>query len=173
MRWLREVGLGDWVLEQHRRGATVIGICGGFQMLGRTVCDPLGVESQASSAEGLGLLPVDTTMAAEKTTEVRSAITRGGVQFGAYEIHLGITAVEGGVEPFARLDDGRFDGACVDRVVGTYLHGALENAEVCAELFGVPVPYRLGLPSASGTNGWLTGSSSMDAGWSGSASCEG
>ena len=140
LRWLRDVGLGDWVLDQHRRGATVVGVCGGFQMLGRTVRDPLGMESNAAFVEGLGLLPIDTTMAAAKTTEVRSAVTRGGVPFTGYEIHLGNTTVDGEVEPFARLDDGRLDGACLNRVVGTYLHGALENADVCAELFGVPVP---------------------------------
>lgn len=108
-------------------------------MLGRVVRDPLGVESAARIAEGLGLLPADTVMAAEKTTEVRAATTRGGVRFTGYEIHLGMTHIEGTAEPFARLDDGRVDGACTNGVVGTYLHGALENADVCAELFDVPV----------------------------------
>jgi cobyric acid synthase len=79
-------------------------------------------------------------MAAEKTTEIRSAVTRGGVRFNSYEIHMGATRRDDNVEPFARLDDGRVDGACADRVIGTYLHGALESAEVCAELFNVPVP---------------------------------
>lgn len=140
LRWLRDVGLDNWVLHQHRQGARVIGVCGGFQMLGRCVHDPLGVESQTSSAEGLGLLPVETTMAAQKITQIRSAMTRGGVSFTAYEIHMGVTTVDRGVEPFARLDDGRAEGACIDRVIGTYLHGALEHAGVCAELLGVPVP---------------------------------
>ena len=139
LAWLREVGLADWVLKQHQRGAKVIGVCGGFQMLGRTIADPLGVESMASTARGLGLLPIDTTMAADKTTEVRTATTRGGVPFAAYEIHMGVTSIDAGVEPFARLDDGRADGACVGAVSGTYLHGALENAAVCSELLGVHV----------------------------------
>ena len=140
LAWLRRVGLADWVLAQHQRGARVIGICGGFQMLGRTIADPLGVESHASTMQGLGLLPVDTAMAAEKTTGVRSARTRGGVAFSAYEIHMGVTSIDAGVEPFARLGDGRTDGACVGRVTGTYLHGAIADAGVCGELLGVAVP---------------------------------
>ncbi len=139
LAWLRDVGLADWVLQQHQRGAKVIGVCGGFQMLGRTIADPLGVESKTSTARGLGLLPIDTTMAADKTTQVRTATTRGGVPFAAYEIHMGVTSIDAGVEPFARLDDGRAEGACVGKVSGTYLHGALEHADVCSELLGVPV----------------------------------
>jgi adenosylcobyric acid synthase len=138
LRWLRQVGLDQWIHTQHRRGATVIGICGGFQMLGRTILDPCGMESSTPRAEGLGLLPAETVLATTKTTEVRSATSRGGVRFGAYEIHLGVTSLDVPCEPFARLADGRVDGACVDRVVGTYLHGALEHADVCAEVFGVP-----------------------------------
>jgi adenosylcobyric acid synthase len=108
-------------------------------MLGRSIADPHHVESSCDRADGLGLLPVDTTLAPTKTTVVRRATTRGGVSFSGYEIHAGETTVDGEVEPFAMLEGGRVDGACVGRVVGTYLHGALEHAEVCAELFGVPI----------------------------------
>jgi adenosylcobyric acid synthase len=140
LRWLWASGIAEWTLAQHRRGATVIGICGGFQMLGRSVHDPLGIESDLRFASGLGLLPVVTVMANSKRTEVTDAVTRGGVRFTGYEIHVGRTEVEAPVEPFARLTDGRDDGACVPGVLGTYLHGALENPDVCAELFGVPAP---------------------------------
>jgi len=139
LQWLRAAGLDDWILGRHRHGATIVGICGGFQMLGRVIRDPDGIESSAGSAEGLGLLPAETVLAAEKTIEVRTATTRGGVRFSGYEIHLGITTLDPLVEPFAQLDDERFDGACMNGVVGTYLHGALESAGVCAELFGVSV----------------------------------
>jgi adenosylcobyric acid synthase len=139
LRWLRQVGLADWVVGEHRGGATVIGICGGFQMLGRVIRDPAGMESPHQSADGLGLLPAETILAADKTTRVRSATTAGGATFGAYEIHLGITTVERPAVPFATLDDGEPDGACVERAVGTYLHGALESADVCTELFRVPM----------------------------------
>ena len=138
LNWLNSSGLSAWILAQRRRGATVIGICGGFQMMGRRIDDPLGVEG-GGSANGLGLLPVVTVMKAEKRTEVKPAITRGGVRFTGYEIHMGETSFEGSVPPFARFDDGTTDGARLPGAIGTYLHGALENADVCVELFGVPM----------------------------------
>jgi adenosylcobyric acid synthase len=137
LRWLRATGLADWIVGEHRRGATVIGVCGGFQMLGRAIRDPAGMESSQPSADGLGLLPAETILARDKTTTVRSATTRGGVSFGAYEIHLGVTTVDRPAVPFATLENGDPDGACLERVVGTYLHGALESTAVCSELFGV------------------------------------
>jgi adenosylcobyric acid synthase len=140
--WLRHVGLAAWIMDQHRSGASVIGICGGFQMLGRSVADPMRMESDTTSAAGLGLLPVKTTLAREKRTRAVRATTDWGVTFGAYEIHVGTTTVDPGAEvaPFATLEDGTLDGARSGGVVGTYLHGALEQAEVCAELFGVLPP---------------------------------
>jgi adenosylcobyric acid synthase len=139
LAWLRSQQLDRWVLAQHARGAKVVGICGGYQMLGRSIHDPDAAESSLGGAEGLGLLPVVTIMSRAKTARVVTATTGGGAPFGAYEIHLGrTTAVDGsGVAPFARLLDGSCDGARVDRVVGTYLHGALENRAVLAELLGV------------------------------------
>jgi adenosylcobyric acid synthase len=138
--WLRASGLAEWIVAQHRRGATVIGICGGFQMLGRRLHDPLGVESDLRSAPGLDLLPATTTMAREKTTEVRTARTAGGTRFTGYEIHMGVTTFESALAPFADLDGGGVDGARLPGVIGTYLHGAFENADVCAEVFGVAPP---------------------------------
>jgi adenosylcobyric acid synthase len=138
--WLRASGLADWILAQHRCGATIVGVCGGYQMLGRSIHDPLGVESGLRFANGLNLLPVTTVMADNKTTRVKRAITPRGTSFVAYEIHMGATDIEGRVEAFARFDDGGTDGARLPGVIGTYLHGALENPDVCAELFGVPPP---------------------------------
>jgi cobyric acid synthase len=92
-------------------------------------------------APGLCLIPAETTLVAEKTTAVRTATTASGVSFGGYEIHLGITTLDPGAEPFAITDDGRPEGVVADRIVGTYLHGALESAEVCADLFGVPLDH--------------------------------
>jgi adenosylcobyric acid synthase len=125
-------------------------------MLGRTVRDPQGVESDLRQASGLGLLQADTVMASDKTTRVVRAHTRGGVPFTGYEIHMGATRMDGAFEPFARIDSGATaaasegpgteaadttrDGVCVPGVVGTYLHGALEYPDVCAELFRVPAP---------------------------------
>ena len=141
LAWLRSVGLAEWLLAQHRCGATIIGICGGFQMLGRTVSDPAAMESDAGSVEGLGLLPVATELARDKCVRAVTATTRGGAAFGGYEIHLGVTTAERGgtVTPFARLDDGSEDGVWSERAIGTYLHGALEHPEVCEEIFGVEI----------------------------------
>ena len=143
LAWLRQTGLADWIVECYGRGATVIGICGGYQMLGRTIADPGGVESSAGLADGLGLIPAITELTGEKTTREVRATTIEGVTFAAYEIHLGVTTIapEAGLEPFARLEDGTPDGIRGTRVVGTYLHGALENPNVCAEVFGISAPF--------------------------------
>jgi adenosylcobyric acid synthase len=146
--WLRETGLADWLLEQRLGGATVIGVCGGYQMLGRTIRDPAAMESLAGEAAGLGLLPAVTTLNREKQTRAVAATTRGGSAFGGYEIHLGATTFDSGSDfvPFARLSDGSVDGVHGAGLIGTYLHGAFEHPAVCAEVFGV---LGLGAPSAA------------------------
>jgi len=142
LTWLRERGLADWILRQHRCGTTIIGICGGYQMLGRTIHDPAGMESSTGTAEGLGLLPAVTSLSREKQTRAVTATTPGGARFGGYEIHLGVTTLDpsDGVTPFARLADGGLDGVRRSGVIGTYLHGAFEHPDVCAEVFGVDAP---------------------------------
>ena len=139
LTWMRERALDAWVLDQHRRGATVIGICGGFQMLGEVIHDPGGMESLKGSIGGLGLLPVETVLTSEKTTRLRRGATAEGVSFAAYEIHVGVTTSVRPLPPFAWLEDGTVEGVRTDRVVGTYLHGAVEDPGVCAQLFGVQV----------------------------------
>jgi adenosylcobyric acid synthase len=142
LAWLREMGLADWIVQQHRSGTTIVGICGGYQMLGRTIHDPFGMESSAGSAEGLGLLPAVTLLSSEKQTQAVTATTPGGVQFGGYEIHLGVTTLDrrDDFTPFARLDAGGVDGVRAPGVIGTYLHGAFEHPDVCAEVFGIGAP---------------------------------
>jgi adenosylcobyric acid synthase len=142
LSWLRSSGLAEWVLAQHRRGATIIGICGGYQMLGRTIRDPARMESDAGQVDGLGLLPAATELTETKRTTAVTARTRGGVPFGGYEIHLGVTTLDRGFvpAPFAQVQDGEADGVWMDGVIGTYLHGAFENPDVCAEVFGVEPP---------------------------------
>jgi adenosylcobyric acid synthase len=142
LAWLRQTGLADWILEQHRRGTTVVGICGGYQMMGHTIADPGGMESSAGRADGLALIAAHTVLAPEKTTRAVAAVTPGGVRFGAYEIHLGITtlAPTAGVAPFATIGAGGVDGIRGAGVLGTYLHGAFESPGVCAEVFGSQIP---------------------------------
>jgi adenosylcobyric acid synthase len=142
LAWLRASGLADWLVLQHRRGAVLVGICGGYQMLGRMISDPTHMESAFDEVSGLGLLPAETELTRDKRTGARAAVTRGGVRFGGYEIHLGVTTVAGDGEdsPFARLDDGTIEGVWKDGIIGTYLHGAFEHPDVCAEVFGVVPP---------------------------------
>jgi adenosylcobyric acid synthase len=142
LEWLRHVGLAEWIVARHAQGATIVGICGGYQMLGQEIADPTAVESDRTSAQGLGLLAASTVLTREKRTRVVRATTTGGVTFGGYEIHLGETrlADEAEARPFATIEDGGLDGACRRGVIGTYLHGALEDVDVCREIFGVDLP---------------------------------
>jgi adenosylcobyric acid synthase len=138
LTWLRRQRLDAWVQAQHAAGATVVGICGGYQMLGRSIEDDAAVEADGGRAEGLGLLPVRTRLARDKVTRAVHATMPGGARCAAYEIHLGVTTHDEPLPPFAILDDGGADGARGDRALGTYLHGALEDPAVCAEVFGIP-----------------------------------
>jgi adenosylcobyric acid synthase len=134
--WLRRTGLSEWVLNQHANGAHVIGICGGYQMLGRSIEDPFGVETSAGRAEGLKLVDSRTILTREKTTRVIRATTPSGHGFEAYEIHMGQTTRPAEACAFATLEDGTQDGVRALRCSGTYLHGALEDPIVLAELLG-------------------------------------
>jgi adenosylcobyric acid synthase len=136
LAWLRQTGLDGWIARQHERGARVLGVCGGFQMLGRTIEDPSGMESGAPSvADGLGLLPLRTILEPAKVVRtVRARVS--GIEAGGYEIHLGRTEVERALPAFAQLPDGRTDGVVDGRVMGTYLHGVLEHEPVARMLFG-------------------------------------
>ncbi|AMS41974.1 MULTISPECIES: cobyric acid synthase [Aminobacter] len=116
----------DRDLEAHRRrGGHVVGICGGYQMLGRIVHDPLGIEGSVTRAEGLGLLDVETVMAPEKTVRnVEARSVRYGEPLSGYEIHLGKTTGADCVRPTAVIN-GVDDGATSadGKVFGTYMHG--------------------------------------------------
>ena len=134
LEWLRARGLDRWILEQHERGAKILGVCGGFQMLGESIEDPHAMEhSMPRTVAGLGLLPARTVLQPEKVVRVVRAEV-GGVYGGAYEIHLGETSCD--LPPFAKLDDG-FDGAILKRTFGTYLHGVFENSALASAFFGV------------------------------------
>jgi adenosylcobyric acid synthase len=139
LEWMRQRGLDQWVLRRHAEGASILGICGGYQMLGTRIEDSEAVESDRGAAEGLGLLPVSTVLRSEKTTRVVAAESSAGVRFEAYEIHMGRTERPSGFAPFAMLSSGELEGIRVGRCAGTYLHGALENADLLSEMLGTPV----------------------------------
>jgi adenosylcobyric acid synthase len=141
LAWLRERGLVDAVRERRKRGTPILGICGGFQMLGRRVIDEAGVES-GGSALGLDLLPVETTFAPQKVThrvtgrvasDSRLWSTRdSSCVFSGYEIHMGRTASIEAARASFRLerDCELVDDGCVSDdgcVIGTYVHGVLEH----------------------------------------------
>jgi adenosylcobyric acid synthase len=123
---LRRNGCAQAIVKAHRQGATVLGICGGYQLMGVEVCDPDHVEGDIERLPGLGLLPVTTTMSGEKVTrQVTCEYGRG------YEIHMGETRPFDGarVQPLLQLGGGQTDGCLVDRkCMGTYVHGILDNA---------------------------------------------
>jgi len=125
---LRKAGFDIDIVAHMRRGGTVIGLCGGYQMLGRTVRDPAGTEGPPGVAEGLGLLDVETVLSDEKRLEPVRGDT-GGIPFSGYEMHMGVTAGPDCARPFARLCDGAPEGAVSadGRVIGTYVHGLFGN----------------------------------------------
>ncbi|WP_375738933.1 cobyric acid synthase [Pseudomonas boanensis] len=134
---LREHGW-DTALQRHLRyGGKVLGICGGYQMLGRSIADPHGLEGPAGESEALGLLEIDTVLAPEKQLRnvsgclrLEDALVRG------YEIHAGVSSGEGLANPAVTLDDGRLDGArsADGQVMGTYLHGLFESTAACTAI---------------------------------------
>jgi adenosylcobyric acid synthase len=126
---LRAAGFDIDIAAHLRRGGSVLGLCGGFQMLGRVVADPGGIEGPPSAVEGLGLLDVETTLAAEKRLEPVHGTTSDGAPFAGYEMHMGVTEGPDCARPFARLADGSADGAVSadGRIIGTYVHGLFQD----------------------------------------------
>ncbi len=145
--WMRESGMEACILKEASRGKLIFGICGGYQMLGETLSDPYGVEA-GGSIRGMGLLPMDTEFAQEKTrTRVTGAFgklrgayhTLSGAELEGYEIHMGESILRGEAQTATRLFDDvtgekKTDGACLDNVCGTYVHGVFDRAEVVEAL---------------------------------------
>jgi adenosylcobyric acid synthase len=122
---LRVAGFDIDIAAHLRRGGLVLGLCGGFQMLGRTIADPGGIEGPPTVVEGLGLLDVVTKLAAQKRLKPVRGTTSEGAPFSGYEMHMGVTEGPDCARPFARLADGSADGAVSadGRAIGTYVHG--------------------------------------------------
>ena len=127
---LREQGWDKAIYRHLRYGGKVIGICGGFQMLGRMVRDPAGFEGPPGDSPGLNLLDVETVLEPEKQLRrVEGRLTLEQAVVTGYEIHMGITQGPGLARPAVRLAD-RDDGAIAadDQILGTYLHGLFDAA---------------------------------------------
>ena len=161
LKWLRETGLARWIERRSARadGPIILGICGGFQMLGTRIDDPTTVESTEPSVAGLGLLDVVTEFAQEKTRHQASGASRAdGLALVGYEIHMGNTARGPGCEPFAdilrhrsreRVEDGAVSKS--GRVFGTFLHGLFDSLPFASDLVR-RLRERRGLPPIRSTD---------------------
>ena len=124
--FLRAEGWDIDLAAHVRRGGRVLGLCGGYQMLGRAVADPDGIEGPAGEAAGLGLLEVATRLTGGKRlSPVAGATLADGAPFAGYEMHVGLTEGPGTARPLLRFADGRTDGAVSadGRIAGCYVHG--------------------------------------------------
>ena len=143
LNWLRQQGLDKHIIDLHRQGAFVIGICGGYQMLGQKILDPERIESPAAEADGLGLLSHTTTFAKDKEThQVEGEVAAGtgllagaeGSRIEGYEIHMGNCNGKPAIVPFSVIrreqrHDRKPEGALASdgHVMGTYIHGLFHN----------------------------------------------
>lgn len=146
MAWLRSCGLEAAILKLAEAGVPVMGICGGFQLLGEQITDECGAEG-TGSIRGMGLLPVRTRFAAEKVRSRISGVVQDdtgllsgcrGLRVSGYEIHMGLTEPDGDCEQAILLDDGSC-GGLISRdglVFGTYLHGIFDSGTLAGEMLG-------------------------------------
>jgi len=137
LTYLRANGWDSAVARHLRYGGKVLGICGGLQMLGEQVHDPLGLEGPVGSSDGLGLLAFSTTLEQEKQLRnVRGRLLLENAEVSGYEIHAGVTTGQALSKAAVLLDDGRSDGAqsADGQILGTYLHGLFETPAACSAL---------------------------------------
>ena len=141
LQWLRTTGLAEAILEAHRRGVPIAGICGGYQMLGKYLCDRAGLAGTSGEVKGLGLFPISTEFMATKQVRQVQAIWQAEQSIDkwmTYEIHMGVTKIIDAIEsnqlkPLLKVQCDREyhdEGMQCDRLWGTYLHGLFESANV-------------------------------------------
>jgi adenosylcobyric acid synthase len=136
LQWLRDNGWEETLRRHLRYGGKVIGICGGYQMLGEAIHDPLGLEGSPGSSAGLGWLALETTLHEEKRlTRVSGRLLLENAEVEGYEIHMGVSRGAALENPLVQLD-GTTDGAISgdDRVLGSYLHGLFDRPEAAGAL---------------------------------------
>jgi adenosylcobyric acid synthase len=132
LRWLMQRGFRSLLLDTLEDGGWVLGICGGYQMLGRRVSDPHGTE-EGGVESGLDLLPVETELERNKVTVQSKGRSFLGPDVSGYEIHMGRTEYLKHVAAFITKEDGTKDGALLGRVAGTYFHGLFDSADFTVE----------------------------------------
>ena len=145
--WMRQNGLEASILKAHKAGTTVFGVCGGYQMLGKSIADPDGVE-EGGTIRGMGLLDADTVFEAEKArTRIEGRVLNpdgilkplAGAKATGYEIHMGRTHVSSETMPFTEIVDTitgehKIEGACGNNVYGSYIHGIFDNQEIAVKM---------------------------------------
>jgi adenosylcobyric acid synthase len=147
LAYLRAQGWDIDLLSHHRRGGRILGICGGYQMLGTLVSDPQGIEGPSGETAGLGLLDVATLMTADKRlTRTQATHAATGLPITAYEIHIGRSTGPDCARPFAHIN-GQPEGALSadGRVMGSYLHGMFSDDAFRAAFLldlGITAPLR-------------------------------
>jgi adenosylcobyric acid synthase len=159
LRWLWETGLADGIISHAKHGCPVIGICGGYQMLGNQVFDP-NQEESGGEAKGLGLLDMETTFYGEKTrTRVNGTVEHAqglfdslnGQSFYGYEIHMGQTAQK--ETTFSCLDNGNAEGGAKGNIWGSYVHGIFDCGEFAAAVVNCLLGWK-GLPQTAHSIDW-------------------
>jgi adenosylcobyric acid synthase len=138
LKWTRENGFETEIKKHAAKGVPVMGICGGYQMLGEYLNDPDGIED-GGSVSGMGLLPAVTDFVCEKKRLRVTGVVPSwdNVKVKGYEIHMGRTVLREGAIPFVNLDNGEFDGCVSGNVCGTYLHGFFDSDECLTHLHGM------------------------------------
>lgn len=145
--WMRQNGLEASILKAHKAGTIVFGVCGGYQMLGKSIADPDGVE-EGGTIRGMGLLDADTVFEAEKArTRIEGRVLNpdgilkplAGAKVTGYEIHMGRTHVSSETMPFTEIVDTitgehKIEGACGNNVYGSYIHGIFDNQEIAVKM---------------------------------------
>jgi adenosylcobyric acid synthase len=136
LAWLREKGWEEVIFRHLRYGGRVVGICGGFQMLGQRIRDPLGLEARAGESTGFGLLDMETELKQEKQLRrVSGKLVLADARVRGYEIHAGVSVGPALSRPVARLENGDDGAISADgRILGTYVHGLFDRREACDAL---------------------------------------
>ncbi|GKV65372.1 MULTISPECIES: cobyric acid synthase [unclassified Sporosarcina] len=124
--WLKETGLADEIAQLSRKGKKIVGICGGYQMLGETIIDKQAVDN-GRKYDMLGLLPVETVFIDEQQTVQVEGTNYAGQAMKGFEIRLGHSTATQPVQSFIQLHDGRQDGVYTEQTIGTYVHGVFQN----------------------------------------------
>ncbi|MFI3303647.1 MAG: cobyric acid synthase [Rikenellaceae bacterium] len=136
IKYLRSTPMFQAILEHHTNGKPLYGICGGYQIMGREVCDPDHIESPIDRIAGLGILPVESTIKpGKRSRQSKFKMTHCNLEGEGYEIHSGVTPTS---NPLTILDDGTPDGYYLnDRCWGSYLHGIFDNRSVIDQILGL------------------------------------